>query len=352
MGLVDMCGVHLPVRAQCTVLGLSAASLYRACAPHVAPRSKRESAPRADHVRGLSAEERTRVHATLCSEEFVDQAPREVYGALLKRGIYLGSIRTMYRVLAEKGATTERRNQRAPHKHTKPSLTCMAPNQVWTWDITRLRTTTREPLFLYVILDLYSRFVVGWMVAEKECQHLAAKLFKEALPRHRVSAGAVVHSDRGAVMKSDVLGDALALSGVTRSFSRPRVSNDNAFSEAHFKTSKYHHDYPGEFTGALHARGYFQGFFTWYHDEHCHTALALYTPADVFFGRVDAVHSMRQAALDAAYAATPKRFPHGPPRAARPPVSVSINPVVIDTVALTSVEQPAPHTPTGEVLAR
>ena len=207
--------------------------------------------------------------------------------SLLGRGIYLASIRTMYRVLATVGETSERRNQRAPHAYTKPSLTATAPNQVWTWDITKLATTQKGVfLMAYVIIDLFSRYVVGWMLAPKECKHLAAQLFAETIARHGIEPGLQVHMDRGSAMKSDTLAQLLASLGASRSFSRPRVSDDNPFSESQFKTMKYQPDYPGRFDGELHGRGWLHDFFGWHNDDHHHSSLALFTPADVFFGRV------------------------------------------------------------------
>jgi putative transposase len=247
----------------------------------------------------------------------------------------LASIRTIYRVLAARGETRERRNQRRPHVYAKPSLTATAANQVWTWDITKLATTAVGVfLHAYVIIDLFSRYVVGWMVASKESKHLAAQLFAETIARHGVEPGLTVHSDRGSAMKSDTLAQLLATLGVQRSFSRPHVSDDNAFSESQFKTLKYQPDYPGRFTGELHARGWLAPFFGWHNDEHHHSSLALFTPADVFFGRVEQVRAVRQAALDAAHAAHPERFPHGPPRVTLPPDEVSINPLTSSAVAV------------------
>jgi putative transposase len=264
----------------------------------------------------------------LHSPEFVDQPPHEVYATLLGRGVYLASIRTMYRLLAEGAETQERRRQRQPQVHPKPSLTATAPNQVWTWDITKLATTSVGVfLHLYVILDLFSRYVVGWMVATKECKHLAAQLFAETIARHGVEPGLTVHADRGSAMKSDTLAQLLATLGAQRSFSRPHVSDDNAFSEAQFKTLKYQPDYPGRFDGELHARGWVGPFFGWHNDEHHHSGLALFTPADVFFGRVDQIRAVRQAALDEAFQAHPERFPNGAPRVPLPPTEVSINPI-------------------------
>jgi putative transposase len=296
--------------------------------------------------RRLDDVERQHILDTLHLPEFADQPPTEVYAALLGRGVYLASIRTMYRVLAAAGETSERRNQRAPQAYAKPSLTATAPNQVWTWDITKLATTSKGVfLMAYVIIDLFSRYVVGWMLARKECQHLAAQLFAETIARHGIEPGLQVHADRGAAMKSDTLAQLLASLGASRSFSRPQVSDDNAFSEAQFKTLKYQPDYPGRFDSELHGRAWLQDFFGWHNDEHHHSGLALFTPADVFHGRVEAVRAVRQFALDAAYHAHPERFPHGPPRVPMPPTAVHINPLVAGafSVAPATADSPAPN---------
>jgi putative transposase len=332
MALVEELDTDLvPVASACDALNLSRASLYRSRRP--SSTMLQVARVRAPSPRRLDQVERQRLLDTLHLPEFADQPPTEVYAALLGRGVYIASIRTMYRVLAEVGETRERRNQRPAQSHTKPSLTATAPNQVWTWDITKL-ATLRKGVFLmaYVIIDLFSRYVVGWMVASKECQHLAAQLFAETIARHGIEPGLQVHADRGSAMKSDTLAQLLASLGATRSFSRPRVSDDNAFSEAQFKTLKYQPDYPGRFTGELHGRAWLQDFFGWHNDEHHHTSLALFTPSDVFHGRVEAVRVARQAALDTAYAAHPQRFPNGPPCVALPPVAVHINPMMADAI--------------------
>jgi putative transposase len=318
------------VRA-CAVLGVSRATLYRGTMPST-PRQAREYAP---SPRRLPDAERAAVLDVLHSPELADQPPHEVYALLLSRGIYLASIRTMYRILAEVGETQERRAQRRPHAYAKPSLTATAPNQVWTWDITKLATTSRGVfLHAYVIIDLFSRYVVGWLVATRECKHLASQLFAETIARHGIEPGLTVHADRGSAMKSDTLAQLLATLGVQRSFSRPHVSDDNAFSEALFKTVKYQPDYPGRFDGELHGRGWLGPLLGWHNDDHHHSSLALFTPADVFFGRVEAVRAVRQAALDGAYAAHPERFPQGAPRVALPPTEVSINPLSASTAVI------------------
>jgi putative transposase len=336
MRLIEQRDPEVPVSAACDALNVSRASLYRSWRPGEPPTSPAPCV-RPPSPRRLDAAERQEVLDTLHLPEFADQPPAEVYATLLERGTYLASIRTMYRVLAEVGETQERRNQRAPQPHAMPSLTATAPNQVWTWDITKLATLQKGVfLMAYVIIDLYSRFVVGWMVASKECQHLAAQLFAETIARHGVSPGLQVHSDRGSAMKSDTLAQLLDSLGASRSFSRPRVSNDNPYSEAHFKSLKYQPDYPGSFASVLHGRAWLQDFFAWHNDHHHHAGLALFTPTDVFYGRVAEVAATRQAALDAAHRAHPERFPDGPPLVSLPPAAVHINPIVVETVAVTT----------------
>lgn len=335
MRLVEQRDPEVPVYAACQALNVSRASLYRSWRPS-APPSSPVTRERAPSPRRLDDAERQKILDTLHLPEFADQPPTEVYATLLERGTYLASIRTMYRVLAEAGEAKERRNQRAPQQHAMPSLTATAPNQVWTWDITKL-ATLKKGIFLmaYVIIDLFSRFVVGWMVAAKECKHLAAQLFAETIARHGVTPGLQVHADRGSAMRSDTLAQLLDSLGASRSFSRPRVSNDNPYSEAHFKTLKYQPDYPGRFASALHGRAWLQDFFAWHNDHHHHSGLALFTPADVFHGRVAEVAAVRQAALDAGYRAHPERFPNGAPSVPLPPAAVHINPVFTEAVPVT-----------------
>jgi putative transposase len=336
MRLVEQRDPEVPVYAACDALNVSRASLYRSWRP-VEPPAAPVIRVRTPSPRRLDDAERQAILDTLHLPEFADQPPTEVYATLLERGTYLASIRTMYRVLAEAGETQDRRNQRAPQQHTMPSLTATAPNQVWTWDITKLATVQKGVfLMAYVIIDLFSRFVVGWMVASKECKHLAAQLFAETIARHGVAPGLAVHSDRGSAMKSDTLAQLLDSLGASRSFSRPRVSNDNPYSEAQFKTLKYQPDYPGCFASLLHGRAWLQDFFAWHNDDHHHSGLALFTPADVFHARVSEVAATRQLALDGAYDAHPERFPNGPPRVRLPPAAVHINPIVVETVAVTT----------------
>jgi putative transposase len=319
---------QIPITQACAALGISRATLYRQTQP-VMPSSVPVRGP---SPRRLSDLERQVVLDVLHSDEFVDQPPPEVYATLLSRGVYHASIRTMYRVLAASGESGERRAQRGPMTHVKPTLLATAPNQVWTWDITKLRGSLHGVFYcLYAILDLFSRMTVGWLLAERESAALAERLFADTVARHGIEPGSLtVHADRGAAMRSDGLAQLLGSLGVVRSFSRPHVSDDNAFSESQFKTLKYQPDYPERFSSLAHARAWCQEFFGWYNDHHQHSGLALFTPADVFYGRVEEVAVRRQAALDDAYAQHPERFANGPPVVRRPPTSVAINPLSVD----------------------
>ena len=317
----------VPVSAACDALGVSRATLYR----HRNPPPKTPREPRRS-PRRLSDEERQRVVDTLNSPEFVDQPPVEVYGKLLSMGIFLASVRSMYRILAERSEVRERRRGHVARRHEVPRLSASAPNQVWTWDITKVPGVERGVYFyVFVILDLFSRYVVGWLAATTENAALATHLIGESAARHGVEPGQlIVHSDRGSPMTANAMTQLLAALQIEQSLSRPRVSNDNPFVESHFKTAKYQPDYPGRFASLHHVRAWFGELFDWYCDHHQHSGIALFTPADVFHGRVTEVAAIRQRALDAAYAANPQRFVHGPPRAALPPTIVHINPAPPD----------------------
>jgi putative transposase len=346
----------VPISVACEALGLSRATLYRNTLLPLVPSGR----PRPPSPRRLSDEERAAILEVIHSPEFIDQSVPEIHATLLSRGVYLASRRTMYRLLAAFGETLERRRQRAPHPHTKPSLTATAPNQIWTWDITKL-ATTRVGIFLhtYVIIDLFSRYVVGWMVAPKECKHLAKQLFAETIARWGIAPGLTVHSDRGSAMKSDTLAQLLVTLGALQSFGRPHVSDDNSFSEAQFRTMKYQPDYPEKFENESHARGWLEPFFGWHNDDHHHSGLAMFTPAEVYFGRVAEVAQRRQQALDAAYAAHPERFSKGPPKVEFPCETVSINPltskvaeVADDNCASATSKPPSPGAEDGSRAAK
>jgi transposase InsO family protein len=335
---------QVPIVQACAALGISRATLYRQT-QRATPASVSERRP---SPRRLGDLERQAVLDMLHSDEFVDQPPPEVYATLLSRGVYLASIRTMYRVLAASGESAERRAQRGPMKHAKPTLTATGPNQIWTWDITKLRGPLHGVFYcLYAVLDLFSRMTVGWLLAERESAELAEHLFTETVELHDVARGALtVHADRGSAMRSEGLAQLFGAIGVARSFSRPHVSDDNAFSESQFKTLKYQPDYPERFTSLAHARAWCQEFFAWYNDHHQHSGLALFTPADVFYGRVEEVAACRQGALDHAYAQHPERFPNGPPIVRRPPTSVAINPLSVDD----NTRDPTTPSPTAATL--
>jgi putative transposase len=234
----------------------------------------------------------------------------------------------MYRVLAAQGASQERRNQLCHPVYTKPELVATAPNEVWSWDITKLLGPKKWTYYyLYVLLDLFSRYTVGWMVADRENAILASRLIEESCHKHEVKPQVLtLHSDRGSPMTAKCTAQMLADLGVTQSLSRPRVSDDNPFSEAQFKTLKYHPGFPRRFEGQDAATGYCRSFFPWYNTEHRHSGIAMLTPADVQFGRASAILASRQNVLDAAYDATPERFPRGRPRVAALPEAVYINP--------------------------
>jgi putative transposase len=320
---VELSGLVGPSAAS-EALGTPRATLYRARRP----RPVREPRPRARPHRRIPDEERASIVALLNEERFCDLAPAEVWARLLdEEGVFPCSVRTLYRLLDERGLVRERRDVAHHPVHACPELVARGPNEVWSWDITKLRGPGAGIwFFLYVVLDIFSRYVVGWMVAASESAELARQLIEETHVRHGVAPGQLrLHSDRGSPMTSRTLAQKLADLQVERSLSRPRVSNDNPFSEAQFKTVKYHPSFPGRFGSVEGAREHFGRFFPWYVDEHRHAGLALLTPADVHYGRAGAVLAKRQLAMDAAFARHPERFPHGAPVVARPPSEVWIN---------------------------
>jgi putative transposase len=288
----------------------------------------------------LSAEERHTVLATLKSPQFVDHAPAEVYARLLDGGTYLCSIRTMYRLLAQHRQVRERRDQLRHPQYRKPELLATAPNQVWSWDITKLLGPAKWTYYyLDVILDIFSRYAAGWLLASRECGQLAQRLIRETCQKQDLDAGQLtIHSDRGSPMKSQTVAQLLATLGVVRSLSRPHVSNDNPFSESQFKTLKYRPGFPDRFKSFDAALSFCREFFPWYNDEHYHSGLGLLTPASVHFGQTQQVLDARQAALRAAYAAHPERFVRQAPTPATPPTAVWINPPNRE-------EEPVPQTP-------
>ena len=312
------------VKVACAALGVARATFYRRREPRKTGRRQ----PRPKPARALSEAERSEVFDVLCSPRFADRAPAEVYATLLDEGVYLCSERTMYRILGERRAVRERRAQRSHPNHPKPEVVARAPNEAWSWDVTRLLGPKKgQYLYLYVILDIFSRYVTGWMVAERETAGLAGRLIEESCLRQGVRPRVLtLHSDRGSPMTAKCTAQLLADLGVTQSLGRPRVSNDNPYSEAQFKTVKYHPGFPGRFANIEEAKAFCRSFFTWYNGEHRHGGIGLLTPGQVHLGRAPEVIRRRQEVLAAAYAARPERFVAGPPRAAELPEEVWINP--------------------------
>jgi putative transposase len=316
-------------------LGLSRASFYRLQAS-LSPGSeaKPASSNRAGSLpcrvsgRALSSQERQQVRDLLYGEEFVDKTPTQIYAALLDRSLYHCSARTMYRILEDDGPCRTRTRFRKHLSYEKPEILATRPNQLWSWDITRLKGPAACAYFqLYVILDVFSRYVVAWMVAERENQELAAQLIDEAIATQSVEPNTLtVHADRGAAMTSKSVSLLLSDLGVTKTHSRPHVSNDNPYSEAQFKTLKYRPEFPHRFGCIEDARSLCGRLFRWYNGEHYHGGIALLTPATVHYGQAEAVIAQRQQALDAAYRAHPKRFVKRPPTHAELPKAVWINP--------------------------
>lgn len=319
----------LPLAIACRALKLNRSTVYVWQRRPLPPRPPRLARQQCRQPRALSPAERQVVQETLHSEDFADQPPAQVYAQLLEQGRYLCSVSTMHRVLRSAGEQGERRPQRPAQHHAIPRLCATRANEVWTWDVSKLPTQRRgEYLSLYVVLDLFSRFVVAWMVSRKENSALARQLFDEATSRYHVAAGQLtVHQDRGAPMIARGYLDMMSELGVTCSHSRPRVSNDNAFSESQFKTMKYQPDYPGRFESLAHSRQWCAEYFDWYNFSHHHSGLASYTPEQVFTGRYRDIAVTRQQALDEQYRHHPERFVKGAPKASLPPTKVVINPV-------------------------
>jgi putative transposase len=317
------------IMASCQALGLARSSFYR----------QTQVAARDDDLlgvvppvrvssRALDATERQAVLDVLHSPRFQDRSPTEVYATLLDEGVYLASERTFYRVLAASDETTERRNQLVHPAYAKPELLATRPNEVWSWDITKLLGPTKWTYYyLYVILDIFSRYVVGWLIAHQELAALAERLIAETLTKQEIANGQLtIHADRGSSMTSKPVAFLLADLGVTKTHSRPHVSNDNPYSEAQFKTLKYRPDFPDRFTSIAEARSFGHRFFPWYNTEHRHTGIGLLTPEALHYGRAPAIHAQRAAVLQAAYAAHPERFVNQVPIPPPLPIAAWINP--------------------------
>lgn len=320
--LDTLVGVHaetVTVKRACAVFGVNERSYHHRRQRddgRLRVRPAAEPKPRAPHPAALSFSEKQQIIAALCESRFVDLAPAQVYSTLLDEGIYLCSERQMYRVLAERGLVRERR--RGGHQRAGiygvPRLEAAAPNQVWTWDITALRGPTKGvKYFLYTIIDIFSRAVVGWGVHDVESAKHARRLIRETCRRHDVDRDQlVIHADRGSPMIAGTVAELLNELGVAKSHSRPRVSNDNPFIEAHFKTLKYRPNYPARFDSIHHARAWCRTFFRWYNEVHYHSGIGYLRAADLHAGNHTVIVEHRQSTLDAAAAAHPERFTKRP----------------------------------------
>lgn len=315
---------QLKVQESCDVLGMPRASYYRS----ISPPKEREPREPVRPSNALSEEERQRVLDVLHSERYIDCPPAAVFHSLLDKGVYLASERTMYRILADNNEVKERRAQRRHPQYGKPELIATAPNQVWCWDITKIKGPVKWLYFhLYVMLDIFSRCVVGWTLAPKESGSMASQLIEETCAKQGIQPGQLtIHSDRGPAMQSGPVVHLHARLGIIKSNSRPHVSNDNPFSESQFKTLKYRPGFPDRFGSYEDARIFCEGFFPWYNNEHYHSAIAFLTPADVHYGRADEILAARQAKMMKVYAANPDRFINGPPKPTVLERAVYINP--------------------------
>jgi putative transposase len=325
MSAVSELAIDVGTSAACQVLRMPRASYYwerrKTSAPAVA------ASPRPSPARALDRAERETVLARLHEERFQDRSPAAVYATLLDEGEYLCSISSMHRLLKQHGETRERRDQLTHPPYKKPELLATAPNQLWSWDITKLLGPAKWTYFyLYVILDVFSRYVTGWMVAMRESAELAKRLIEESCNKQHIQAGQLtLHADRGTSMSSKPVAFLLADLGVTKTHSRPHVSNDNPYSESQFRTLKYRPEFPDRFGCIQDSRAFCQGFFRWYNGEHRHSSLGLLTPAMVHYGQAESILRKRQEVLDVAYQLHPERFVRSAPKPPVLPSEVWIN---------------------------
>lgn len=312
----------LGVVASCDALDVSRATWYRRMAPQVhGPKQRPASARRLPDV------ERDAVLAVLHEERFAERAPAEIYATLLDEDRYLCSVSTMYRILHDHEEVRERRDQRRHPSYAPPVLLAEKPNQLWSWDITKLKGPRKWHYFhLYVIMDVYSRFIVGWMVAHRETAVLAERLIETSVCRQAIPRGQLtLHADRGTSMRSKTVAQLLVELGVEKTHSRPRVSDDNPYSESGFKTMKSWPGFPRSFGTIEDARAHVMAFIDWYNNEHRHEGIAYLTPSQIHHGQAEGVLAERQLALDRAHIQNPMRFPNGPPRHPALPRQVWIN---------------------------
>jgi putative transposase len=329
MGAVNGLAPAVGMTRACAALRLNRTGVYR----HDARRRHLATTPVLAALRPIpplafTARERQVLTAILCSERFADCAPPTIYATLLDEGTYVGSVRTMYRRLAADSQTRERRHQRVHPAYAKPELLAVQPNEVWSWDITKLKGPAKWTCFhLYVILDIFSRYVVGWMLALQESAALAEALIAETIAKQAIEPGTLtLHADRGTSMRSKPVAALLVDLDVAKSHSRPHVSDDNPFSEAQFKTLKYQPDFPERFGSIEEGRAFCQKFFTWYNGEHRHSGIGYMTPEAIHYHHAAAIYQQRAITLDAAFRANPNRFKGNAPHPPKLPIAVWINP--------------------------
>lgn len=312
------------VSRACHTLGLPRSTYYRA----ISPKEPKPKVERARPKNALSCEERQMVLDHLHSERFIDDSPAQVFHQLLDEGIYIASLRSYYRILADNNEVCERRAQRRHIQYSRPELIATGPNQVWTWDITKLKGPEKWVYFhLYVVLDIFSRYVVGWMLATRESGQLAKQLLEQSYAKQNIDPEQLtIHSDRGAAMQSMPVVNLHAKLGITKSNSRPHVSNDNPFSESQFKTLKYQPEFPQRFGCFDDALSFCRGFFPRYNSRHHHSGILYLTPEIVHYGRADEVLAKRHSEMLSAYHRNPNRFRSGPPKRQLLERAVYINP--------------------------
>ena len=326
---------RVPLSVACQVLGLNRSSVYQRMKGLAGNDKTKRCRKQAVQPRALSRPKEQSVLATLRSPEYRNQPPAEVHQRLLEKGQAPCSVSTMHRLLRKEGENGERRNQRPAQYNAIPRLKATAPNRVWTWDISKLSLITRGVyLSLYAVTDLFSRYTVAWMISAKENSALSMQLMDEASARYSIAPGQLtLHQDRGSPMTANGFLGAMRALDITCSHSRPRVSNDNAFSESGFKTLEYQADDPGKFRDIKHARQWCDDYYQWANFQHHHSGLNGYTPAQVFTGNFTEVAKTKQAAMDARYQLNPERFVRGRPQVKLPPTEVAINPISAEEIA-------------------
>lgn len=319
------------IRSACDALGVARSSLYR-LRPILGPVEQAKSRndvkkPKTPPARSLSAAERAEVLAIVHSERFQDISPAAIHATLLDEGVYHCSIRTIYRLLKQNGESRERRDQLTHPAYVKPELLASTPNQLWSWDITKMMGPAKWTYFhLYVIMDVFSRYIVGWMVAPRESAELARHLIADTCAKQNIVVDQLtLHADRGSSMTSKPVAFLLADLGVTKTHSRPHVSNDNPYSESQFRTMKYRPNFPARFGSIEHCRSFCQDFVSWYNDEHRHSGLGLLTPSMVHHGQAELILAQRQDVLTSAYLAHPERFVRCAPKPLPAPKEAWIN---------------------------